>query len=133
MPIISLWQPWANWVSLGWKPIETRKHERFKGLVGKRIGIHASLKWDKDAMTLAANYLTYEQYDATRNFLRIGGAIICTAFVREHRRLTPSDAHLALIECDNKRFGLFLEDVQSIEAIPAKGKQGIWYAPAHIA
>lgn len=129
MPIISLWMPWANWVALGWKPIETRLHDRFKGLLGKRIGIHATTKWDDKAMEMAAPYLTYEQFEQTKNFLRIGGAVICTAKVAGVRWLcnTPGDERRALIECNTKRFGLFLEDVESIEAIPAKGKQGIWY------
>lgn len=31
---ISMWQPWAWWVMRGWKTIETRTHNRFKGLAG---------------------------------------------------------------------------------------------------
>jgi hypothetical protein len=48
IPIISLWQPWAQWVALGWKLIESRTHNRFKSLLTKRIGIHASAKWDAE-------------------------------------------------------------------------------------
>jgi len=127
-PIISLWMPWANWVALKWKPIETRKHRRFASLVGKRIGIHASVKWDDSAIEAARPYLQEWQILQTERFLRIGGAIICTAMVKEFRPLTEYDEDDALIECRSvQRYGLRLDDVQIIEAIPCKGKQGVWY------
>lgn len=126
MKIITLNMPWANWVSLGWKLIETRTHARFKNLVGQRIGIHASLKWDKNALSLAAPYLTTEQQEQSEKFLRIGGAIICTAFVEDFRRLTEADEIKALIQCTTTRYGLFLRDVNQIEAIPCRGYQGMW-------
>jgi len=122
-----MYSPWANWVGLGWKTIETRTHDRFKSLVGKRIGIHKALKWDDDALRIAAPYLTSIQQAARFGFLKVGGAICWTAYVKEHRRLCPCDAPAALIECETERYGLLLEDVQTIEMIPCKGKQGIWY------
>jgi hypothetical protein len=127
LPIISLWMPWANWVMLEWKPIETRTHKRFAGLVGKRIGIHASIKWDHSAISAARPYLTAEQIVQTESFLRIGGAILGTALVTEHRRLTADDSQGALIECKTERYGLFLSDVKVEPVIPCRGKQGIWY------
>lgn len=50
MKVITLWQPWATWVVLGWKTIETRLHPRFASLAGQVIGIHAGLKFDDLAM-----------------------------------------------------------------------------------
>jgi hypothetical protein len=126
MQVITLNMPWANWVALEWKQIETRTHKRFQSLVGKRIGIHAALKWDKNAIGMALPYLDANQYQRSRNFLHIGGAIICTVFVSEFRQLTPEDAPKALIECDTTRYGLILTDVKQIEAIPCRGYQGIW-------
>lgn len=131
MPVISLWMPWANFVSLGWKTIETRKHTRFASLKGRRIGIHASLKWDDTALDLAGEYLTEAQRIGTRNFLRLGGGIICTAYVEDHRELDPLDNHRALIDCTHiTRYGLILSDIRELETIiPCKGKQGIFYVP----
>src|SRR5262249_8625581 len=124
---ISMWMPWANWVALKWKPIETRTHERFRGLVGKKIGIHAAVKWDNTAIEQARLYLIPEQIRQTRGMLRLGGGIICTAFVEAFRELTEADEWQALIECKTKRYGLFLRDVTTIEYIPCRGRQGIWY------
>lgn len=128
LPIISLWQPWGQWVSLGWKPIETRTHARFKHLLGKRIGIHLALKWDKSAIETALPFLSEQQIRSTEGFLRIGGAVVCTAHVSEFRPLTRVDAKLALIECETPRFGLVLRDIERIESAPMKGRQGVWYA-----
>ena len=128
IPVISLWTPWANWVALGWKPIETRTHQRFRGLVGKQIGIHASLHWDKNAIESARPFLSSQQIIKTKGFLKVGGAVICTAYVSEFRELDPLDNAGALIDCTHvTRYGLFLKDVQIIEAVPCKGRQGIWY------
>lgn len=127
-PIISMWMPWANWVGLGWKTIETRTHQRFRGLVGKRIGIHCALKWDKGAIEAARPYLDAYQVGLSSSFLKIGGAVCWTALATEHRQLEVGDEFDALIECRTVRFGLVLTDVQRIEAIPMRGHQGIWYA-----
>ena len=131
LPVISLWMPWANWVMLGWKSIETRLHPRFAGLAGKRIAIHAAQKWDDNALATAKPYLTYEQHAQSEGFLHTGGAILGTVEVSAHRSLHEEDAKCALIECSSvQRYGLILYSPQIIEAIPAKGRQGIWYIPA---
>lgn len=62
MKCISLYQPWASAIAYGWKTIETRTHERFRGLVGERIGIHAGKKWDKHALEIWKKSIGPEQY-----------------------------------------------------------------------
>jgi hypothetical protein len=39
-PAITINQPWASLIANGIKTIETRKHTKFKCLVGQRIAIH---------------------------------------------------------------------------------------------
>lgn len=123
---ISLWQPWASWVSLGWKTIETRTHAKFRSLKGQRIVIHAALKWDNNALAAAAEYLTEDQIKQTERFLRISGALICSVLVDDFRLLTPEDSKAALMECKTERFGLFLKDIVRFPAVPMRGRQGIW-------
>lgn len=128
LPCISMWQPWASWVAWGWKPIETRTHNRFKSLVGKRTGIHAARKWDHDALKIAQAYLTPEQVKRT---ISLGyeppQGILCTAYVNLHAKCNPRDADQALIECETLRYGLFLEQIQRIQPpLRVKGRQGIW-------
>jgi hypothetical protein len=131
IPVISMWLPWAVWAMDEWKTIETREHARLASLSGKRIAIHAALKWDEKAMELAKPYLTAGELMTTNesrlDILKKGGHIICTADVTVHRKLSIEDSADALIECETLRYGLILRNVKKITPIPAKGKQGIWY------
>jgi|GEM_PF-891104 len=128
MKVITLWQPWATWVVLGWKTIETRLHPRFSSLAGQTIGIHAGLKWDDTAIELAEKWLSDAQILLTKGLPpSTRGALIGTVSVIEHRLLTGADSKLALIDCENtQRFGLILERPITIEPVYVRGKQGIW-------
>lgn len=138
MKVITLWQPWASFIALGWKTIETRTHDRFKNLEGETIGIHAGNTWDKDWEELAGPYLTETQLPEVlaiglmfKHYNSRKGEILCTAHVSDTNWLTEPASYNALINCDSKeigfeRFGLFLGNIKLIKPIPAKGKQGIW-------
>lgn len=126
-PVITLWQPWASWISLEWKTIETRTHARFRKLEGDWVGIHAGLKWDKNALHIASKFLTSEQLLESEEFKKTRGVIICVAHVGTFREMNEDDSKNALIECETKRFGLIFDQVQVIEEIKASGRQGIWY------
>lgn len=124
---ITLWQPWASWIALGWKSIETRNHPQFAHLVGKRIGIHAGLRWDTQAIGMAAEWLTLEQQHQSDLLRGVKGVLVATAFVRHHERCMMYDSGKALIECGSRRYGLFLDDVNPLVApIPMRGYQGVW-------
>lgn len=130
---ISMWRPWANWVRLGWKTTETRLHSRFAGLVGQRIGIHAALKWDENALVTASPFLDEQQMEKSQSNIFMDesnahkGAIICTATVWAVKWLEITNSYSSLIECETPRYGLFLKDIEPLE-VPhfCKGRQGIW-------
>jgi hypothetical protein len=131
IPVISLWLPWALWVLWGWKPLETRTHDRFKSLEGKTIGIHAANTWDIAAIAAARPYLTAERIQRTMAEVKkpCGGRLLCTGRVDRTFVTKPSDASLALIECDTVRFGLLLSNIVPLDPpILMKGRQGIWRA-----
>jgi hypothetical protein len=124
---ISLWQPWAQWVALGWKTTETRLHSKFASLAGKRIAIHAALKWDKGAIEAARKYLSPEQIKRTGELHNLGGNLICTAHVDSVGPCYEEDSHAALIDCGKvERVGLFLSDIKTFPAVPMRGQQGMW-------
>lgn len=111
---LSLHRPWADWVMLGWKPIETRKHRRFRKL-GERptlLAIHASDNWDKTAIEAARPYLTEDQIRLTETIIRqhpVGGHVIGTVTVMAFWQLDEKDEPGALIECRSiVRYGLKL-------------------------
>lgn len=130
MKVISLHQPWASWVTLGWKTIETRTHDRFKGLVGQTIGIHAAKHWDNEWREKAGDTISVMRKYQTSNNLLINaprGFIIATAFVDDFRLLKDNDSIQALCDCGgDDLFGLILSNIAQIEPIPMKGSQGIF-------
>lgn len=129
MKVISLHQPWASWVALGWKTIETRTHTRFKNLVGQTIGIHAAKHWDNEWRDKTEDTLNALSRYQTDNDLLINaprGYLLATAFVEEFRLLNKNDSIKAKCYCgDNNLFGLVLSNIAQIEPISMKGMQGI--------
>jgi hypothetical protein len=133
MKILTLWEPWASFIAVGWKTIETRTHDRFRNLKGETIGIHAGQHWDKDWYKLAGPYLTdlqkkeveffKENFNASNGYK---GKIICTAKVDSVNWLHSSFCDKALIECETLRCGLFLVDIRKTTSPVLKGHQGIW-------
>lgn len=149
MKAISLHQPWATFIAMKWKTIETRTHARFKSLVGQRIAIHAA---KKDVRVPASLY----EYlpEALKNSLQLSnvilfmdinrGKILCTVRVVKARwapnvvRLRGSrqvDFDLrkkwneqAMCEVGGK-FLLFLDEIEPIDPIPFRGRQGIFNVP----
>jgi hypothetical protein len=124
IPAITLWQPWATWIAEGLKTIETRGHERFAGLAGKTIAIHAGLQWDNQAFMLASRHVEQMRLGWKRDMPR--GAVVCLADVTGRGQLNRSHEPQALCPCYG-RFGLFLKNVRRLDKpIPALGHQGIW-------
>jgi hypothetical protein len=124
-PVITLYQPWATWIMRGWKTIETRTHNRFASLNGKTILIHAGQTTDAEAINNP--YLTKEQLLLNPDEM-INGFILGSAKVHASMQLDYTHAANALIECETKRYGLFLYGVKRWEIpIKEKGEMGIWY------
>ena len=133
MKVITLYEPWASWILWGWKIIETRGHDRFRGLRGCQIGIHAGLRFDRSALHVAREYLSVEQLEKILQVQSaiggwLHGRMVCTATVYECRPLTAADSPLALADCSGgDRYGLVLSNVMAIAGHPeVKGQRGIW-------
>lgn len=137
MKAISLYEPWASFIMLGWKTIETRTHDRFKSLIKEVILIHAAKKLDDSGIW--GEYLGDEQMEllSEKNlsgyFDETRGKILGSVYVNSSRRLYQDDSRLALINCDpiiEVRYGLFLErPCPLIKPIPYRGRQGIFNVP----
>lgn len=134
MKVITLWQPWASFIACGIKTIETRTHDRFKNLKGETIGIHAGKSWDKDWVELAGRYLRDDQimdvltmeYLFKKKSPLVFGCLMATAHVQTTGWLFTNHSMRALINCDEDRFGLFLENIRRVKPITIEGHQGIW-------
>lgn len=132
---LSVWRPWAALIGLGLKPIETRLHDKFKGLVGQTIFIHAAKSWDEYAYQSAKHYLIdapmrYDLFPQLEKLEEVTG-IIATVHVDLFRPLTPADSAGALFRIGAvQTYGLFLSNpILLPEPIVVPGKQGIWEYP----
>lgn len=127
-----MYQPWATWIVRGWKLIETRTHNRFRSLAGKRILIHAGSKYDNSDLVLKNPYLTPQQIHYKPEEI-VYGYIIGECLVQGIKLLDDSHSKSALINCgDTQRYGLFLNEIMMIEPIKVKGDRGIWYYDAEL-
>ena len=126
LPAITLYQPWATWIMRGWKTIETRTHNRFGCLIGKRILIHAGM--NTDAAAINNPYLTKDQLMYKPEEV-VNGFILGSVFVKSFGKLSLIHSEKALIDCVNtERFGLYLSQIEKFtEPIACKGEMGIWY------
>lgn len=127
IPVLTLYQPWASFIILGWKTIETRTHDKFRSLEGKTIGIHSGQTYDRAKSCF--DFLEPHQHEIAKggNFPR--GVLLGTAQVHKFDLLDGSDSWEALIDCDViRRYGLYLANVNAFEVpIPVSGSMGIWY------
>ena len=132
IPAISLWRPWADWVVLGWKTIETRTHTRFHRLGEKPtwVAIHASQRWDKSALEAAGPWLTAYQKEWTAGVIRsrdVGGSVIGLVKVVAFGPLDAGHEKASLIECaSTQRYGLHLEDATPLPPFPVRGQRGLF-------
>ena len=134
MNAITLWQPHASLISDGPKRIETRTHNRFRGLLGSRIAIHAASRKVPyaEAAMICEDLQMLGLWDLLRTPAWLQrqplGAIVCTAHVSMFGRLTDAEhAKAAACHITDNVFGLFLTDVRRLaKAIRCKGARGIW-------
>ena len=128
IPAITLWRPWAMFIALRWKTVETRLHNRFAGLAGQRIAIHAGQTWDTRWFEAAGPYLTPQQIDQVHAFREIRSAVVAVATVAKVGPCAFRDSQAALIECyRTPRYGLWLADIEKLaRPLFTKGHQGIW-------
>lgn len=126
-PAITLWNPWATWIWMALKTIETRRHNRLRSLAGQWVAIHASKRWDDDAFD-AAGMLgqTLAAREAHRMRPNHAGRIVCMARVAEHRRLSAEDSVRAMCPAEGL-FGLCFDRIARMtRPIAVCGHQGIW-------
>jgi hypothetical protein len=133
MKMITLWEPWASAIALGYKHYETRSWPAPKSLIGKPLGIHASkkksedLRWQLEALTdwfpEQFNHLCYDD-------LPFGCVVAACQLVACHpteKMRGLSELEAALGDYSPGRFAWELELIKLPDKpIPVKGKQGIW-------
>lgn len=113
MKAISLKQPWASFIAMGKKTIETRMWKtNYRG----KLLIVSSKTMDK-------NY-------PYPSFLSIGlpfGQALAIARLIDCRPMRKEDEELAMYSCEPGRYAWILKDIRKIEKpFPVKGQLGIY-------
>ncbi len=147
MKIITLWQPWATLIALGYKKYETRhRGTKYRG----RLAIHAAKRPVKDKELAAISYdsIGHINWEKIKNIEYPLGAIVavsnlvdCHIMTNSMRlthesciainSITPLEKSMGFWEPG--RFAWELDEVKKIEPIPCRGSQGLWNLPQEIA
>lgn len=133
MKMLTLWEPWASAIALGYKRYETRSWPAPAGLIGQPIGIHASkkktedLRWKLEALAdwfpEQFNFLYYDDLP----FGCVVAACKLVGCYPTEKMHGLSELEAALGDYSPGRFAWELELIKLPDKpIPATGKQGIW-------
>lgn len=133
MDALTLWQPWATLVARGYKKLEIRTHRNYAGLLGRRIAIHAGMRWHGSGADMARRYLArrgvgvQEIAELLLAAREERGHVLATARVGDIRAMTREDEDAALCDYDIGDVAYVLGMVVRLAApVPAKGSQGRW-------
>lgn len=128
MKALSLWQPWASAIVLGWKRVETRHWStRYRGA----LAIHAAKRWTAEEREDWAALSRAEGFDASSYEMSFGALIatVCLVDVVPTEKLVGqiSEQEERWGNYGPKRFGFVFEGLVKLpEPVPFKGAQGFF-------
>lgn len=125
---ISLWQPWASAMALGWKRNETRHWSTpYRG----PMAIHAAKRWTWEEKDEWECVLSDHAFDGLPEQPPLG-AIVAIGILVDIRR-TEIERHAISAQEDRwgnysaGRFAWIFENIRALaEPIPCRGRQSIW-------
>lgn len=130
LPVISLWNPYADLITLGLKVHETRHWQYPQRLEGERIAIHAAQRIDGDLHPLVEAAMRKHRGTDWRHTVT-RGAVVCTGILggchptELHQGETALD--FAAGNWEPGRFAWRLNDVRRLrEPFVTVGRQGWW-------
>ncbi len=113
MRALSLRQPWAEMVMLGWKTIETRKwRTKYRG----ELLIVASKSRPDDV----------PDYTRIQDPPMIFGKAVAICDLTDCRPMEPTDEEEAWFKNEPGRFAWLLDKILRIEPFPVKGQLGLY-------
>lgn len=134
MKALSLWQPWAGAIALGYKKIETRHwFTNYRGT----LAIHAAKRWTREEREFT------QEFNEKWALLELPeqpplGCVVALATLREIRPTEGLVHWLGPIEralgnYEPGRFGWMLDHITELkDPIPCTGRQGLFDLPADV-
>lgn len=142
MKAITIWQPWASLMALGFKEIETRSWKAPSSIINNKVAIHAAKKIiplqdflnslegldtnqkNNIIQTIIQEYGAYEKMPT--------GAIVATGILSDvqpaevlRKKILPLER--ACGDYSDNRFGWIFKGTFKLEKpMPAKGMQRLW-------
>jgi len=118
---LTLWRPWPHAILFGGKRIENRPWKPWASIIGKRIAVHAGLRYDDAG---AAWMRAQELYDPPEGPWCPAGVIVGTARVTGFVEASDDPWFVG-------PFGWLLADVEAFDMpVACRGAQGLWRVPA---
>lgn len=137
MKAITIWQPWASSIALGYKKNETRSWPtNYRGPIAIHAAKRPYLKIQETLPDEVKRELS-KIFDFNMELLHTG-AVIAIAELKDCRLIdkeyveTLSTTELLLGDYTIGRYAWELENIRSIYPIKTSGKQGLWNIPDEI-
>lgn len=137
MRALTIWQPWASAIALGFKPVENRDWAPPASSMGELFAIHAAVRVPTEVETLEVATTaakSRKQWEALPT-TSVRGAVIAVARLvtciddeKEDLDALPSDVDRWFVG----RFGWIFREVKQIEPVVCVGRQGIWRLPLDV-
>lgn len=128
MKALTLWQPWAGAIALGWKRFETRSWStEYRG----PLLIHAARRPIDEAGRRSVFLAdAVRNPDWTSRTFPLGAvvalAVLDYVWQTDAIRIDQGQMERELGDWSSGRFAWQLKDVVPLEPIPAAGRQGLW-------
>ncbi len=143
MKTLTVWEPWASLITLGFKPYEFRGWRAPASVVGQRIAIHAgarpprakeiaAMMEDVGRNCLKRDALPYLERLWKDPSLAVLSHVVCIATLGTPVPADQIVAEFGIVVNDSDRAGTFnwawpMLDVEPLTPpIPARGAQGLW-------
>ena len=137
MRAISIKQPWVECILSHGKDIENRSWKPPAHIIGQRVAIHASTKFDKVGAMFANVLAGQDFFSQTLPVGKIVGTCIIAGWIETETKLTSELSMIAYLDSEwimGDRYGWVLKDVLKLDTpIPATGALGFWRVPGEIA
>lgn len=133
MYALSVHQPWASAIALGFKPVENRDWKPWRSVLGQRIVIHSTqrmmLPGDVEEVAELCK-LSEEAVRAWPSGCLVGSAVLGAYIEHPDECIDPVPSKVA--PWFRGKYGWLMRGAEALASPPKfKGAQGLWQLPEH--